>query len=207
MNSRLVPSSTYSSIRQQLRLPAQRTIARPRCINTVSAPPPKRRLARALALATTAALAGTIGYSLAQESHSDYRSSYRRRTAELPNKYGSDEDFRRGIAELRAHFTEPGTFTTDLDALHDHGFSLNSYHDGAPHSVVVYPQNTDDVVWVMKVATRYKIPVIPYSGGTSLEGNFSGVSQAPTPNILDRAPMGKNLSSTHEGEYASICPR
>lgn len=207
MTSRLVSSSTYLSVRQQLKLPAQRAFARPRYLNTVSAPPPKRRLVRALALATTAALAGTVGYALAQESQSDHRSSYRRRAADLPNNYGSDEDFRRGIAELRAHFTEPGTFSTDPDALHAHGFSLNSYHDGAPHSVVVFPQSTDDVVWVMKVATRYKIPVIPYSGGTSLEGNFSGVSQNFTHTVLNTTPRGNRSYSTREGEYALICPK
>ncbi|KAF8599623.1 hypothetical protein BDV93DRAFT_526004 [Ceratobasidium sp. AG-I] len=202
MNSRLVSSSTYSSVRQQLRLPAQRAIPRPRYINTVSAPAPKRRLARALALAATAALAGTVGYTIAQESRSDHRSSYRRRSAELPNNYGSDEDFRRGIAELRAHFTEPGTFTTDPDALHAHGFSLNSYHDGAPHSVVVYPQSTDDVVWVMKVATRYKIPVVPYSGGTSLEGNFSAHARGGI--CVDMSEMNK-IIQINEADSDLVC--
>ncbi|KAG8708823.1 hypothetical protein FRC08_018698, partial [Ceratobasidium sp. 394] len=140
MSSRLVPS-----MHRQLRLPVQRLSTSSRTFATSHAPP-KRRLARTLALATTAALAGTVGYNLAaQTAQNDHRSSYQRRTTELPDKYGSEEDFRRGIAELRAHFTEPGTFTTDPDALYEHGFSLNSYHHGAPHSVVVYPHNTDDV--------------------------------------------------------------
>lgn len=43
------------------------------------------------------------------------------------------------------------------------------------HSVVIFPQSTEDVVKVVKIATKYRMPVIPYSGATSLEGHFRGV--------------------------------
>jgi len=46
---------------------------------------------------------------------------------------------------------------------------------GRPHTVVVYPQSTEDVVKIVKVANKYKMPVIPYSGGTALEGHSFGV--------------------------------
>ncbi|KAG8738975.1 hypothetical protein FRC10_006307 [Ceratobasidium sp. 414] len=200
MSSRLIPSTAHT-VHRQLQLQTQRLFTGSRTFATSA--PPKRRLARILALATTAALAGTIGYSLAtQISQHDYRSSYQRRATELPDKYGSEEDFRRGIAELRAHFTEPGTFTTDPAALYEHGFSLNSHHDGTAHSVVVYPQNTDDVVWVMKVASRYKIPVIPYSGGTSLEGNFSGHARGGI--CVDMSEMNK-IISINEADSDLVC--
>lgn len=35
--------------------------------------------------------------------------------------------------------------------------------------------STDDVVKVVKVSRKYRIPITPYSGGTSLEGHFGGV--------------------------------
>jgi D-lactate dehydrogenase (cytochrome) len=38
---------------------------------------------------------------------------------------------------------------------------------------IAYPRSTEDVVKVVKVCHKYKIPQIPYSGGTSLEANFS----------------------------------
>ncbi|KAG8729026.1 hypothetical protein FRC12_021307, partial [Ceratobasidium sp. 428] len=203
MSSRMLPSATHS-MHRQLRLPTQRIFTKSRTVATsAQSVPPKRRLARTLVLAATAGLAGTVGYNLAtQISQYDYRSSYQRRITDLPDKYGSEEDFRRGIAELRAHFTEPGTFTTDPEALHEHGFSLNSYHDGAPHSVVVYPQSTDDVVWVMKVASRYKMPVIPYSGGTSLEGNFSGHPRGGI--CVDMSEMNK-IISINEADSDLVC--
>ena len=47
---------------------------------------------------------------------------------------------------------------------------------GLAHSVVVYPNSTEDVVKVMKIATKYRMPIVPYAGGTSLEGHFLGVS-------------------------------
>lgn len=163
---------------RQLRSPVQRVSALSRNMATSARSiPPKPRLGRTLALAAAAFVAGSVGYGLAQESQHDHRSSHRRRVIRLPDTYGTEEDFRRGFEELRAHFTEPGTFSIDSDTLHEHGSAVGSFHDGAPHGVVVYPHNTDDVVFVMKVATRYRIPVTPYSGGTSLEGNFFGVSR------------------------------
>ena len=44
-----------------------------------------------------------------------------------------------------------------------------------PHSAIVYPETTQDVVAVVEVANKYRIPVVPYSGGTSLEGHIAGV--------------------------------
>jgi len=47
---------------------------------------------------------------------------------------------------------------------------------GRAHVVVVYPNSTEDVVKVVQIANKHRTPVIPYSGGTSLEGHFVGVS-------------------------------
>jgi D-lactate dehydrogenase (cytochrome) len=43
------------------------------------------------------------------------------------------------------------------------------------HSVVVYPESTEDVVKIVKIATKYRIPITAYSGATSLEGHYRGV--------------------------------
>ena len=40
---------------------------------------------------------------------------------------------------------------------------------------MVYPTSTEDVVKIVNVARKYRMPVIPYAGGTSLEGHFAGV--------------------------------
>jgi D-lactate dehydrogenase (cytochrome) len=190
-------------MRQRLRPTVQRALITSRGLATSTRATPRRGLGRNLVLAGTAIAAGSVGYGIAQEPQHDHRSTYQRRITELSNKYGSEEDFRRGIEELRSHFTEPGTFSVNPDVLHEHGFSVNSYHEGAPHSVVIYPQSTDDVVLIMKVATRYRMPVTPYSGGTNLEGGTRGVSYY---NVL---LTNKSLiyCSTLEEAYVLTCPK
>jgi len=45
--------------------------------------------------------------------------------------------------------------------------------------VVVHPESTEDVVKIVKIAVKYKMPITPYSGGSSLEGNFRAVRVTP----------------------------
>ena len=90
------------------------------------------------------------------------------------HKYGTREDVQKAIAELRAAFPER-MVSTDPDALKTYGSSPNSYHPESPHSVVVHATSTEDVVTIVNVARKYRIPVVAYSGATSLEGHFSGV--------------------------------
>ena len=47
------------------------------------------------------------------------------------------------------------------------------------HTVVVHPKSTEDVAKIVKIAVKYKMPITPYSGGSSLEGNFRAVYTAP----------------------------
>ncbi|THH04999.1 hypothetical protein EW145_g5122 [Phellinidium pouzarii] len=70
----------------------------------------------------------------------------------LKVKYGSANDFQTAVRVLCLTFPE----------------------DGVLHSVVVYPLCTEDVVKIVNIATKYKMPIIPYSGGTSLEGHTRG---------------------------------
>ena len=90
-------------------------------------------------------------------------------------KYGSHEDVQKAISELRTVFDDPHRVVTDPDALKTYGSSPNSYHPASPHSVFVHVMSTEDVVKVVNIARKYKIPVVAYSGATSLEGHYSGV--------------------------------
>lgn len=38
---------------------------------------------------------------------------------------------------------------------------------------VAYPRSTAQVSTIARISSKYRIPIIPYSGGSSLEGNFS----------------------------------
>ena len=64
---------------------------------------------------------------------------------------------------------------------------MNDYHPGSPHTVVVYPQSTEDVVTIVNISRKYKMPLVPYSGGTSLEGNLSAVRSVLDKMIVRRS--------------------
>ncbi|CAK5284747.1 unnamed protein product [Mycena citricolor] len=90
--------------------------------------------------------------------------------------YGTPADFRAAIDELLHVFPsdERSVVSLDEDDLAIHGMSTNTYHTGFSPSVVVYPESTEDVVEIVKVANKYRMPLIPYSGATALEGHFIG---------------------------------
>ncbi|KAH9867745.1 hypothetical protein IAQ61_008340, partial [Plenodomus lingam] len=64
----------------------------------------------------------------------------------------------------------------DKHDLESHSGSSWSSHPSAPRDVpfcVVKPGDTNEVSAIMKICHERKIPVTPYSGGTSLEGHFA----------------------------------
>lgn len=101
----------------------------------------------------------------------------RRNTVPDPSQaphYASPEEIQKAIRELKETLPA-GHVITDQKSLQTYGHSDNSYHPTSPHSVVVRPESTDDVVKIVNIARKYVIPIVPYSGATSLEGHFSGV--------------------------------
>lgn len=64
--------------------------------------------------------------------------------------------------------------STDSDDLYSHGYSEMSTTnpEGLPVAVA-YPRNTDQVSTIARICYEHRVPIIPYSGGSSLEGNFS----------------------------------
>eukprot|EP00173_Palmaria_palmata_P002418 Plantae.Rhodophyta-Palmaria_palmata.ctg2553.p1 GENE.Plantae.Rhodophyta-Palmaria_palmata.ctg2553~~Plantae.Rhodophyta-Palmaria_palmata.ctg2553.p1 ORF type:complete len:474 (+),score=123.95 Plantae.Rhodophyta-Palmaria_palmata.ctg2553:88-1422(+) len=57
------------------------------------------------------------------------------------------------------------------DELEQRGKEMSGYATPANPQVVIWPETTDEVSKVMKIANKYKIPVVPYAAGTSLEGH------------------------------------
>jgi D-lactate dehydrogenase (cytochrome) len=48
-----------------------------------------------------------------------------------------------------------------------------SFHDALPADAVVMARSTDEVVKVVKLCAKYKVPIIPFGTGTSAEGHLS----------------------------------
>ncbi|KAI4594379.1 hypothetical protein KJ359_008403 [Pestalotiopsis sp. 9143b] len=64
--------------------------------------------------------------------------------------------------------------STDPDDLHAHGYSeWSSINTESLPVAVAYPRSTEQVSIIARICHQYRIPIIPYSGGSSLEGNFS----------------------------------
>ncbi|MHA1771691.1 MAG: FAD-binding oxidoreductase [Candidatus Thorarchaeota archaeon] len=60
--------------------------------------------------------------------------------------------------------------STRQDVLLTYSQSASTGFDGAMPDLVVKPGSTEEVAAIVKLANRYKIPVTPRSGGTSLQG-------------------------------------
>ncbi|KAK7752488.1 D-lactate ferricytochrome c oxidoreductase [Diatrype stigma] len=81
------------------------------------------------------------------------------------------EEIRR---DIRAHGEAEDIISTDPEDLHAHGYSewSTTNPDNLPVAVA-YPRSTEQVAAIARVCHRRGVPIIPYSGGSSLEGNFS----------------------------------
>jgi D-lactate dehydrogenase (cytochrome) len=61
--------------------------------------------------------------------------------------------------------------STNENVLAQHS-SDESYHTPQTPDAVVFPESTEEVSEIMKLASKHKMPVVPYGLGTSLEGNM-----------------------------------
>lgn len=76
----------------------------------------------------------------------------------------------RAIEELRASFGD--RCSTGRDIRRQHANTL-TWIDSQPPDAVVWPLTRNDVVHIVRVASRYRVPVIPFGAGTSLEGHVN----------------------------------
>ncbi|BAE66246.1 unnamed protein product [Aspergillus oryzae RIB40] len=61
----------------------------------------------------------------------------------------------------------------DEEEIAIHGYSeLSTSNCEARPIAVVRPKTTEDVAFIAKICTAFKIPMIPFAGGSSVEGNF-----------------------------------
>ncbi|KAH7890441.1 FAD-linked oxidase-like protein [Phlebopus sp. FC_14] len=101
-------------------------------------------------------------------------------------------NFSAAIQALHDQFPDSGKVSTDPTELFAYAQSSYSQVPGLPHSVVVHVQSTEDVVNVVNISRAHLVPIVPYSGGTSLEGN---VSAPPSGSIcVDLSGMDKILA-------------
>ncbi|TFK78327.1 hypothetical protein K466DRAFT_570911 [Polyporus arcularius HHB13444] len=96
---------------------------------STDAPRPQSKPSNAaLAFTVGSLLSGAVGYYMATQSGGITDAGRSRASAELNSEYGSPEDFKAAIAELRTFFPDEDAVTTDAEDLEEHGFSENDYH-------------------------------------------------------------------------------
>ncbi|KAK6906982.1 hypothetical protein I203_100971 [Kwoniella mangroviensis CBS 8507] len=155
--------------------------------NSSSTVPPQAPLPRSTSLSTAwyalslalfagaGYLIGNVGVLPPSTSLVDSSFAIAHQLANQP-RYGSHKDYQDAIKELTEYFKAKGKedkVSTDDDDLRSHGISDWSYHPAKKPTVVVWVESTEEVQHVVKIAQRYKVPITPFSGGTSLEGHFS----------------------------------
>jgi D-lactate dehydrogenase (cytochrome) len=76
------------------------------------------------------------------------------------------------VAELRGLLGERCTTNPALIEQHSHS---ESWHPPGAPDVVVFPDSTDDVSIIVRIAARFGAPIVPFGAGTSLEGHVNAV--------------------------------
>ena len=83
-----------------------------------------------------------------------------------PSTTGLDE----AIPELRALLGDRCSTAAAVREQHGHG---ESNHLSYPPDAVCFPTSTDEVSAIVRVCARYRVPVIPFGAGTSLEAHVA----------------------------------
>ncbi len=78
-----------------------------------------------------------------------------------------------GLAALARRFGD--RLSTSNDVRRHHGEDQTGLHGGLLPDAVLWAESTDDIVAVLELCTRHHMPVIPFGGGTSLEGQIAAV--------------------------------
>ena len=79
----------------------------------------------------------------------------------------------KAITEVR-HVLGEDAISTDDEDLRAHGYSeWSSINADQLPVAVAYPRSTKEVSQIAQICHKYRMPMVPYSGGSSLEANFS----------------------------------
>lgn len=80
----------------------------------------------------------------------------------------------KAIQEITHELGDEDIISTDPEDLHTHGYSeWSTVNPDTLPVAVAYPRSTEQVSTIARICYKHRVPVIPYSGGSSLEGNFS----------------------------------
>lgn len=109
-------------------------------------------------------------------------------------------DIASGLREL---FPGEGRVVTEGEEIPRHAGGVFTYHSPHPPDAVVYPENRDEVVEVLRFANENGVPVVPFGQGSSLEAHtvplHGGIS-------LDFGRMNRVLEARPDDFIARVEP-
>ena len=105
------------------------------------------------------------------------------------------------INALQARFG--ANCSTVMAVREQHGRDESAYTHVPPPAAVVFAESTQDVADAVKLAAQYKVPVIPFGVGSSLEGHLLAVQGGIS---LDVSRMNKVLSINAEDLTVTVQP-
>ncbi|OMH39044.1 FAD-binding oxidoreductase [Motiliproteus sp. MSK22-1] len=108
------------------------------------------------------------------------------------NASNINPDISSVIEFLAPHFGERLSTATALRVQHGQG---EDSHGCIPPDAVVYPSNNDEVALIARICNEYKVPLIPYGTGTSVEGHLLALQGGIS---IDLSQMDQILSVNAE---------
>ncbi|WEJ93886.1 FAD/FMN-containing dehydrogenase [Yamadazyma tenuis] len=112
-------------------------------------------------------------------------------------QYATPSQLQHAIRELRDVLGDTNVVNTPV-VLEYHTRNEFNPHEPKPHEkpkYVIYPRSTNDVSEAMAILNRYRVPVVPFSGGTSLEGHFYSTREGI---VMDTSKMDQVLAINSE---------
>ena len=68
-----------------------------------------------------------------------------------------------------------GPRASDSAAVREHHSHGESYHTPAAPDIVCFPHTTEEVAGIVKLSAKYRLPVVAFGAGTSLEGHVHAI--------------------------------
>ncbi|WAO95757.1 FAD-binding PCMH-type domain-containing protein [Fusarium falciforme] len=175
--SRRIPSTSPKSLRRSLSQAARPENNGPSSSTHASKP----QGISAFGVVASMAIAAAMGYGASTLSTSNDAAAApildERRLPQV--NYASLKDMEKEIQSLFSDVD--GIISTDSDDLLAHGYSeWSSVNVDTLPVAVAYPRSTEHVSGIARICHKWKVPIIPFSGGSSVEGHisapFGGVS-------------------------------
>ncbi|KAH6855125.1 hypothetical protein B0I37DRAFT_303905 [Chaetomium sp. MPI-CAGE-AT-0009] len=126
------------------------------------------------AVFAVATATGLLGWGASELRHQGFPGAVLLDGTFAAPRYASMRGMEQALEEIRQEIGGEDIISIDPEDLHAHGYSEWSTvnPEGLPVAVA-YPRSTEQVSIIARICHKYCVPIIPYSGGSSLEGNFS----------------------------------